>query len=138
RSVVIAGGGHHQPTASPHGQAIFLHQPHHRLVVDAVTLLMQFKGHPAVAIGRPFGTDRLDLLDKPSLVDRLRRRHVVIGRARKSHQSASFCDRETSGPATTDVVAFFGRRSCCNTPFKKSFSSASLPASRSRAAIRAS
>src|SRR5215831_1972797 len=37
-----------------------------------------------------------------------------------------------------DVLALFGWRTCRETPFKNSFSSASLPTRRSRAAIRAS
>src|SRR5215813_10718152 len=37
-----------------------------------------------------------------------------------------------------DVLALFGWRTCRETPFKNSFSSASLPTRRSRAAMRAS
>src|SRR6266498_2514607 len=38
----------------------------------------------------------------------------------------------------THVLALLGRRACREAPFKKSFSSASLPTSRSSAAMRAS
>src|SRR6266536_1878349 len=38
----------------------------------------------------------------------------------------------------TDILALLGRRACRDAPFKNSFSSASLPTSRSSAAMRAS
>ena len=63
---------------------------------------------------------------------------VVVGRSREPHQPASFGDRETTGPAMTDVVSLLGGRTSREAPFRNSFSSTSLPTSRSSAAMRAS
>src|SRR6266702_2648273 len=80
----------------------------------------------------------LTLPDEPSLLDRLPLGLIVVGRPCEFHQPASFGNRETTGPAMTDILALLGRRACRDAPFKNSFSSASLPTSRSSAAIRAS
>src|SRR5438270_13707708 len=86
----------------------------------------------------PLGADRLDALDEPCLLDRLAAGLVIVGRPREPHQPASFGDRETTGPAMTDVASLLGRGASREAPFKNSFSNASLPTRRSSAAIRAS
>src|SRR6267142_6723337 len=114
------------------------HQPHHLLVVDPGACGMQFGSHAPIAVAGPFGADLLDAFDEPGLLDRLACRLVVIGRPGEPHQSASVGDRETTGPAMTDVASLFGRCASREAPFKNSFSSASLPTRRSSAPIRAS
>ena len=62
---------------------------------------------------------------------------VVIGPAGEPHQPASFDDGYAE-PAITDVGALVRRGAFFSAPFRNSSSSACLPTSRSRAAIRAS
>src|SRR5271167_1136505 len=100
------------------------HQPHRLLVVDDRPLGTQLRRHAPIAVERPLGTDFLDAFDKPRLFDRLAFRLAVVGRSRKAHQPASFGDRETAGPAMTDVVPLIGWRTCREAPFRNSFSSA--------------
>ena len=57
---------------------VFFHQPHYLLVVDDAAFVMQLGSHTPVAVRRPLGADRLDLLDKPSLADGLELRFVII------------------------------------------------------------
>src|SRR6185436_19640538 len=90
------------------------------------------------AVAGPLGADRLDALDEPCLLDRLAAGLVIVGRSREPHQPASFGNRETTGPAMTDVVSLLGRTASREAPFRNSFSRASLPTSRSNAAMRAS
>src|SRR5437868_15026889 len=47
-------------------------------------------------------------LDEPCLLDRLAAGLVIVGRPREPHQPASFGDRQTTGPAMTDVVSLLG------------------------------
>src|SRR5215471_8340024 len=56
-----------------------LHQPHDFLVVHGTAFAMQLGGHATIAVGGPLGAHRLDLLDKPCLVDRLDLRLGVEG-----------------------------------------------------------
>jgi hypothetical protein len=79
--------------------------------------------------------DREHRLNDHGVVDRPLR---LIGRARHSHQPASFGDGEATGPMTTDVVPLLGGGALFRAPFRNSSSRACLPTSRSRAAIRAS
>src|SRR5436309_11296841 len=90
--IVIAVGRCNEAPARPHGQAVFLHQPHDLLVVHDAAFVMQLGSHTPVAVRRPLGAYRLDLLDKPSFADRLELRLIVVCRARESHQPTSFCD----------------------------------------------
>ena len=62
---------------------------------------------------------------------------VVIGPAGEPYQPASFDDGYAGGPAITDVGALVRRGAFFSAPFRNSSSSACLPTSRSRAAIRA-
>ena len=71
RSIVVAVGRCNEPPARPHGQAVFLHQPHDLLVVGDTAFAMQLGSHAPVAVSGPLGADRLNLLDKPCLADGL-------------------------------------------------------------------
>jgi hypothetical protein len=48
-------------------------------VVDNAAFIMQLDSHTPVAVRRPLGADRLDLLDKPSFTDGLEFRLIVVG-----------------------------------------------------------
>jgi hypothetical protein len=76
---VVTVGRCNEPPPRPHGQAVFLHQPHDLLVVHDTAFAMQLGGHATIAVGGPLGAHRLDLLDKPCLVDRLDLRLGVEG-----------------------------------------------------------
>src|SRR5438034_6072947 len=94
---------------------------------------MQLRSHAPIAVRRPFGADLLDAFDEPRLLDRLALRLVIVGRPREPHQPTSLGDRDTTGPAMTDVVALVGWRTCREAPFRNSFSSTSLPTTLERA-----
>src|SRR5215471_18795461 len=80
-----------------------------------MALAAQLSRHAPITVSWPLGTDLPNALDKLSLLHQLDLRLVVKCRARKPHQPASFCDGETSGPATTDVLALRSWRACRDT-----------------------
>src|SRR5262249_53738661 len=100
-------------------------------------LLPKGSADTTVAVGLELLADREHRLHDRGVVGSLLWL-VIVGRARNSHQPASFGDREAVGPVMTDVVTFFGRCVFFRAPFRNSSSRACLPTSRSRAAIRAS
>src|SRR5438093_12793550 len=100
------------------------HQPHDLLVIDEAACGAQLGRHAAIAVGRPFGADLLEAFDEPRLRDRLASRFVVVGGSREAHQPASLGDREATGPATTDVVAVVGGRSCRDAPVRNLYTNA--------------
>ncbi len=108
RTVVIAVRRRHEASARAHGEPVFLHDPHHLLVVDDAAFGVQFGGDATIAVGWPLGADLCDALDQARLIDCLWLRLLVERRSGGPHQSASFGDRETTGPAMTDVTALFG------------------------------
>src|SRR6266498_4170429 len=138
RPIMIAVSGDHVAPPRLHGKAMLLHQPHDLLVVHDDPVLTQLRRYAPVPISRKLGADFGDARDEPNLLNRLSLVLIVVGRPCEPHQPASFANREAAGPAMTHVLALLGRRACREAPFKKSFSSASLPTSRSSAAMRAS
>jgi hypothetical protein len=44
---------------------MFLHQPHHLLVVDDDAIVDQLGGHTPIAVARPLCADLIDAFDKP-------------------------------------------------------------------------
>src|SRR5215213_1524241 len=106
---------------------MFPHQPHDLLVVRKDALGVQLSCYPPIAVAGPLGADLLDAFEKPRLRDWLACRLVIVGRSREPHQPASFGHRESTGPATTDVVSLLGRAASREAPFRNSFSSTSLP-----------
>src|SRR5262245_30607548 len=121
----------------PHGKPILLHQSHDLLVIDDMALGTQLNSDTPVAVGRPLSADLLDAFDERRL-EQLPLRLVIECRACEAHQTASFLDGEAGGPAMTDVVALLAWAAAREASFRNSFSSVSLPTSRSRAAMRAS
>src|SRR5215471_1830314 len=138
RAIVVAVGRDDKTPAGPHGKPVFFHQSHDLFVIDDTALGPQLDSDAPVAVGRPLGTDLLDAFDEPRLLNQLALGLVIVRRSRETHQPASFLDAEAGGPATTDVVALLGWAAAREAPFRNSFSSVSLPTSRSRAAILAS
>src|SRR6266480_6375585 len=138
RLIMIAVSGDHVAPPWLHGKAMLLHQPHDLLVVHDDPVLMQLCRYAPVPVSRKLGANFGNLPGEPSLLDRLPLGVIVVGRPCEFHQPASFGNREATGPAMTDLLALLGKRACRDAPFKNSFSSASLPTSRSSAAIRAS
>src|SRR3954470_19874632 len=45
-------------------------------------------------------------------------RCAVVSRSSDAHQPASLSDRETTGPAITDVGALLGNSPCCRAPLR--------------------
>src|SRR5262249_37293727 len=107
------------------------------LGIDDHAAMAQLGTNTAVAIGFEFVADRDHGDDDRGVVDR-QRPDVVVGRARKAHQPASFGDGEAMGPVITDVFALLDRGALFKAPFRNSISSACRPTMRSRAAIFAS
>src|SRR6266705_2089960 len=138
RPIMIAVGGDHVAPPRLHGEAVLLHKPHDLFVVRQDPVLTQLCRYAPVPVSLKLGANFGNLPDEPSLLDRLPLGVIVVGRPCEFHQPASFGNREAAGPAMTDVLALLGRRACREAPFKNSFSSASLPTSRSSAAMRAS
>jgi len=110
------------------------HPSDSRLYLKALDILVR---QAKIAIGFELLADRLDASGDLGFIGR-DRRDVIIGGARQAHQTASFGDGETTGPAITDVGALLGRGALFRAPFRNSISSARRPTRRSRAAILAS
>lgn len=134
---MVAVGRGDVPPAAPWLQIMLTHEVADLLVVHHHAPLPERGPDPAPAIGLEFVADRGHDLDQGGVAD-LAPRCVVVGGARDPHQLASPRDREAGGPATADVVPFLGGAPERTAPFRNSSSSACLPTSRSRAAIRAS
>src|SRR6478752_10195951 len=94
------------------------HQPHDLLVIDVAAGGAQLGSHAPIAVRRPFGTDLFDAFDELCLLYGHACRLVVVGRSREAHQPASFGNRETTGPAMTDVLPLVGWRTCREAPFR--------------------
>src|SRR5450432_613696 len=136
RLVMVAVGRGYISATPARLKVVFAHEPTDLLMVDDHPSMPKLGANAPPTVEFEFLADRGDRLDDRCVV--LRSGFVVEGRAGDSHQPAAFCDAETRGPTTTDVVALFGRGALFTAPFRNSSSSACLPTRRSSAAIRAS
>src|SRR5215208_8414702 len=98
------------------------HEPSHPLAVHELALVAQLGGDATIAVGLELRADRLDEGDDLGIT--IGSRCTVVGRSSDAHQPASLSDRETTGPAITDMGTLLGNRPCCRAPFKNSISSA--------------
>src|SRR5262245_44073589 len=80
-------------------------------------MVAQLSADPAIAVGLKLVADRHHGRDDLGVIDFARRRVIKSG-ARQAHQSASFGDREATGPVMTDVVALLGRGAFSTPPLK--------------------
>jgi hypothetical protein len=94
--VVAVGSGDEAP-ANPRLQTVLAHQASDLLVVHDEALLTQGRADAAVAVELECLSDREHRLNDSGVVGRPLRL-VIIGRARHSHQPASFADGEATGP----------------------------------------
>src|SRR5829696_10085124 len=92
------------------------HQPSHPLAVHELALVAQLGGDPTIAVGLELRADRLDASDDLGIT--IGSRLAVVSRSSDAHQPASLRDRETTGPAITDVGALLGNRPCCRAPLR--------------------
>src|SRR6516225_8350501 len=99
--------------------------------------MAKFGANTPIAIGFEHVANRFHLCNDSRIV-RACIAHIVVARASDPHQSASFCDGDTVGPAMTDVVALRGRAAFFTAPLKNSISTACRPTMRSNNAILAS
>src|ERR1700722_20263127 len=137
RLVMVAVGRGDIAATPARLKVVFAHQPADLLMIDDHASVLQFGANAPPAVELELVADRSDRLDYRGVIKR-GGRFVVEGRAGDSHQPTSFCDAETRGPTTTDVVALFDRGALFAAPFRNSSSNACLPTRRSSAAIRAS
>ena len=136
-------GGHDEAAFALGQEAILAHQPLYPLAVDHQPVVAELGGHPAVAIGRHGSLDGPQALDQSLAIDGLAigaagLGPVVVARARDVHEPTALSDAETTGPLTTEGGSALRWRSAAEVFLSSSFSIASCPILRSRAAIRAS
>src|SRR5512147_1982357 len=137
RLVMIAVGGHDEPSAALRLQVMLAHDAADLFGVDDDPLMPQLGADPPIAVAFELLADRRDPRDDLGVVGLLCR-GIVEGGAWQTHQTASVADGETSGPLITDVLALLCRGAFLDAPFRNSSSSAWRPTRRSRAAIFAS
>jgi hypothetical protein len=118
-------------------EIVFAHEALDLLVIDHEALLAKGGLHASPTVAFERVADRAHSLDDGCVIG-LHRRRVIVGRARDPHQPASFGDGDAFGPAIADVGPLLAGGAFRRPPFRNSNSSACLPTSRSRAAIRAS
>src|SRR4051812_41388015 len=126
RLVMVAVGGCDEASAVPRLKLVLAHQAADLLAVDDDALVAERGADAAIAVALELVADGCHAADELRVVDPLDGR-VVEGGARQAHQLAPSPDRETSGPATTDVGAPFGRGLCPRPPFRNSISRACRP-----------
>lgn len=100
---LIVGGCDEAPAVG-RLKLVLAHQAVDLLAVDDDALLAERGTDAAIAVAFELVADGCHASDELRVVGALDRR-VVEGGARQAHQLASPADRDTSGPATTDVGA---------------------------------
>src|SRR5271170_7113034 len=132
RPSMVAIGRNDVASPSFRLQAVLSHQTAKLLAVHHDALVAQRRPNPAIAAALELVTDRVDPGDKVVRAQG-RRRRIVEGGPRETHQFAPSADGDGAGPVTTEVFALFRRGACFNAPFSSSISSAWRPTIRSGA-----